>query len=235
MKHFRFFALLLIFCTFSSLYSAMPIFHVYIAEKWMEAFEDYDEEEKRAFILGTLFPDIRYLQGVSREETHDCNVTLENLMQTTDPFLKGKKLHSFVDETRSNLLFASGFIDNLNVPDQHKMTFIKILEDEILCSEKDWNYISEFLLKTDEKELPIKIPKEAIRKWHFILSKYFSSKPSVLLSQLSKANQGYLHIPADLVKIWSEILQILSQEEKVKEYVSIILEQFHIILQNGKK
>jgi hypothetical protein len=55
---------------------ATPITHIILTEKiYEEHFKDCDKKE---FVLGTLLPDIRYLdKSISRESTHSYDVTLK--------------------------------------------------------------------------------------------------------------------------------------------------------------
>lgn len=215
-------------------YSAMPVFHAYIAESWIEKLEKYDEPQKRAFMLGTLFPDIRYLGGISREQTHEEGISLQVLLTTRDPFLKGKRLHCFVDETRARIVHESQIFDILKgVPEEHKDTFLKLLEDEVIYSEKSWNKTLEYLEDVEERELDFGASIDLVNRWHRVLIMYFSVKPSELLTSLSEKNQGYMHIPPQLVKVWSTLLPTLASDEKVKNYVSLMFQEFTVLLQSA--
>src|SRR5438132_13939173 len=87
---------------------AAPIAHIFLAVQMLAGpFHGlFDEKE---FIVGTSFPDIRYLKVVSREETHFSHVTLEDIVQETDSFKAGMLFHSFVDEQREAYIIAHGF------------------------------------------------------------------------------------------------------------------------------
>jgi hypothetical protein len=55
---------------------ATPITHILLTDKIYE--EHFNDCEKREFILGTILPDIRYLdKSISRESTHSYDITLE--------------------------------------------------------------------------------------------------------------------------------------------------------------
>lgn len=210
--------------------AAAPIFHVYVAEKWMEMFEDYAEEERRDFVIGTLFPDIRYLGVIRREETHEVGLGIEDLLGTDDPFLKGKRLHAFVDETRVKLMCDLKVLDRLiDIPQEHQVTFVKFLEDAVLYSEGRWRGVCDDLesFMVSEKD-GVQVP--AWNRWHAILNDYFRLGPCQLLARLSEGNQGYLGVPPELIKKWAEILPHYAQREDVQKYVSDLLGGFEVVL-----
>lgn len=216
----------------SSAFSAAPIFHALIAEKWIEIFNDVDESARSDFIAGTLFPDIRYLGTIRREETHETGVTLDDILQTTDVFEKGKRLHVWVDETRCRLIKELRIMDQLvSVPKEHKVTFLKLLEDEILCQENDWTYIcydlDQFVPKMG---YDYQVLKRTLIQWNVLLKFYFRHTPSELLARFSLSNQGILTIPPYLIQQWSDLIVRLSNEAFVQSYMLNMLLGFELLL-----
>ncbi len=65
---------LLIF-SISSAFCGLPIFHLVLSQYWLDNFEKCSKENRDEFIVGSLFPDIRYISSLSREETHIKNLT----------------------------------------------------------------------------------------------------------------------------------------------------------------
>ena len=92
--------LTLFLCLHVFAHGASPLYHALIGEKWLEAFENYNEQEKHSFMLGTLFPDIRYIAHIPRAQTHEHGLSIEEIRQTPDPFIKGMRVHAYVDEAR---------------------------------------------------------------------------------------------------------------------------------------
>ena len=84
-----------------------PIEHVYLANKFFENQKLFSKDEKKSFILGTLFPDIRYLNEISREKTHFKNIEILDVLNSKTPFEAGKKFHSFVDEKRDEFIIKN--------------------------------------------------------------------------------------------------------------------------------
>ena len=66
---------------FNNAFACAPSMHAFIAELWLDTYQVKDEANRKAMIIGALFPDIRYLGKVSRAQTHTKNVSL----QTTRP------------------------------------------------------------------------------------------------------------------------------------------------------
>jgi hypothetical protein len=74
-----------------------PYTHYTLALKLITLFEPADPDE---FIWGSLVPDIRYLAGLPREQTHFSPDQLQGLLQNypdLKSFLQGYQLHCFLD------------------------------------------------------------------------------------------------------------------------------------------
>ncbi len=157
------------------------------------------EEEKKEFILGTLFPDIRYLKVLSRRETHELYPSLAKVRLAPTLFEAGKIFHAWVDEIRGFYLARHQIYDQLSfLPMKSRGVFLKFLEDEMVFPTSDWKkeklYLEELL--SEEKELA---PEASIKKWHFILAKYISARPSQTLSFLY-----FFHQPKEAMPSWKE-------------------------------
>lgn len=163
-------------------FSAAPIFHSVIAEKWAATFENYNKKQKQAFMLGTLYPDIRHLAKVDRDLTHEYTLTIEDIKNTKDPFYKGMRLHSFVDESRKAFLAETNIPSYLSKYPGDKELFLKLLEDEILFplyGPTGLAPIRYYLNTIDIKELKFNISYTTVRKWHDYLSLCLRYPPSL--------------------------------------------------------
>lgn len=76
---------------------AAPITHLVLAEKIFD--EDLSLFDRKEFLLGTLFPDIRYLKTIDHDKTHFNNLKITDLAGGNS-FLAGAKFHSIVDDAR---------------------------------------------------------------------------------------------------------------------------------------
>jgi lipopolysaccharide export LptBFGC system permease protein LptF len=215
----------------SPVLAAGPITHAYLAEKWIHYRERFDVEESGTFMRGTLFPDIRYLGVISRNETHLKNVSLKDLVQDKNLFSKGKKLHSFIDEEREKMVVQWNIYEKLkNIPGQKYIsTFLKLLEDEILFSKSNWANVKKSLKIVDNHEKSSKISIENLVKWHQLLGKSFSVSPSKNLELLSKRDKYLFNIPPKVVRRWNKILPKLAKDPEIQDYVSNLITHFDIV------
>lgn len=208
-------------------WAAAPVTHAVLAEKWIAMHENYNDEQKRSFILGTLFPDIRYLGIVTRNQTHEKGITLQKLLETQSEFNKGKRLHAFVDKARENLVVKWKIYHRLkNVPGHRKATFLKLVEDEILFNRKDWNEIRRFLSFLHPEEKAFGIKDEHLRKWHTNQLRAFRAPPSLYLKYLAMFGMGFAHVSPEITGIWSKLLPEYAKDPAMQEYVDNLLKEF---------
>lgn len=80
---------------------AAPITHVVLTAKIFDNF--FQDKVKKDFFIGTLFPDIRYLKVIDRDQTHFSNLSISDL-KTEDSFLAGMKFHSMIDVVREKFI-----------------------------------------------------------------------------------------------------------------------------------
>lgn len=209
-------------------FGAAPIFHVVVAEKWLEVMEDYDEEQKQAFMLGTLFPDIRHLGKVSREITHEEGVTLEKIKETDDPFLKGLRLHNFVDIVRDEFLGSKDVQEKVDQFPGDSCLYLKILEDAILYARAvdGLGYIADYLESIDPKELSYNIPKEIVEEWHRFHQIYFLKGPYVLFAKIEKYHIPFGPIPLPSVLGSNAVMEAYREDPFFIDYVDAVLTEF---------
>lgn len=180
---------LLLFCLiqFGQANSAGPITHAYLAERFLENFPRENFEAEKSFMIGTLYPDIRYISKVHRKETHIDANTLDDILEEPDPFIAGAKFHTYVDKERNIYVLASNVYPRLmpNAPINFRALLIKLIEDEYLLSKLDWkNYLS-LLSKVHQGELSQGVPEATVKRWHTFLTLYFRSSPLSFLSLMS--------------------------------------------------
>jgi|GEM_PF-7010414 hypothetical protein len=179
-------ALLLCLC-FNYAFASTPITHAYLAKIWIEQSNTKTEEEQildKDFLLGSVYPDIRYVAAISREKTHKKNVTKDDIKSAKTRFLSGCKLHSFIDEQREqfvtdskiyswleeeckdNPLLHFAFISN-------KYALLCILEDEIIRKKYSFEELVEHFNKIHTEEINDGITGKNVEAWHNFLKAYF--------------------------------------------------------------
>jgi len=228
----------LVFFLFPHLFAftASPLFHAIIAEKWLAAFEDYNEEDKQAFFLGTLFPDIRYSAGLPRTATHEPGFTLEEIRAIQDPFLKGMRVHVFVDEEREIFFSKQKALHFYDAIPGDRVLHLKFLEDEILYSMREEVaplYISNYLQHIDKSELKFNIPLEILQNWHQLNKDYLSMRPSDALAKLIASHRGYANISVEITQVFYEVMCQFRENPQAVEYVSSAIAEFDKIFSYG--
>lgn len=157
---------------------ANQITHIVLAEKMSDKlFEKFNRED---FLIGTVFPDIRYLKVIGRDQTHFKNLTFQNILDEQDSFAAGMKYHSLVDETIEKYMVQEGIYDL--VPPSKIIMYVYALknyDDEILYSNVlDWGRIVNYLNFILPGEISLVKQEEEIKKWHSLIQTYIKEKPA---------------------------------------------------------
>lgn len=87
---------------------AGPITHLVLTQKVYERF--FSQKDRGAFVVGTSFPDIRYLGVIEREKTHRPRVTLKQVLEA-ESFEAGVQFHVLVDVVRERFMKAYGMYE----------------------------------------------------------------------------------------------------------------------------
>ena len=168
----------------SSLFTSTPITHAYLANLWVKA---NGEKLDTQFLLGSLYPDIRYVANIPRRNTHDTNVTKKDITGAQTRFLSGCKLHSFTDEARNKFVTESKIYAWLekkckNNPilhtifKSHKYHLLCILEDEIIREAFSADGLTKYFGKIHSEEITDNITEKNVETWHHFLNAYFTGQ-----------------------------------------------------------
>jgi len=154
---------------------AAPITHIALTEKVFDKL--FKNKIKKDFFIGTLFPDIRYLKVINRDETHYNNLTVSNL-KNDESFLAGVKFHSILDQTRERFITKNN-IYSLCPKSKYITQSLKILEDKIFYKNiKNPGIYANYLNKILPVEKEYNILEKDLKKWHSLLQKYFRKQPN---------------------------------------------------------
>lgn len=170
---------------------AGPISHTVYAEKALRTF--LKERDGKQFIIGNLFPDIRYLKVIDRQMTHFTHVSLSDIHQEPDCFKAGMLFHSMIDETRE--AFVLRYRAYAGLPDSHLSTIaLKICEDiQLYPKIKDWKIYTAYLSTIASQEKKFKIPLGKLRQWHAMHREFFAhpsmSENNKFFSSLGFSNE----------------------------------------------
>ncbi len=217
--------------------AAGPAMHIALGKQWLATYAPtYTDEEKKLFLLGTVFPDIRYLGVVKRHQTHYKDVTLQKVFDTKSPFMRGVLFHSFVDEHREKYIKTHQITKKVSeVPRALQGTFLKVIEDEILHQKNDWTEFRLYLTSIPDDEKILDITDEALTQWHTGLTFYFSAYPSMILTQIALFEKGILTLDAPTVKIWSSLVPQYAGSSEMVKYVNDLMASFEKILVSSEK
>lgn len=204
---------------------AAPITHIALTELvWKEYFH---QENESKFILGTSFPDIRYLKIIEREKTHFKNSNWIDFKTQSESFMRGMYFHSIVDKTREDFLVRNGIYQLFP---EHKFTTqaIKFVEDKIFYTNvKDWQkYIDYFKIVNDE-ELKILNNPTVISKWHSLLSDYFATTPDNSSLSILMNEFGF---PVEAVDSIVKLSDKIESNPKAMDLISSLYFKFPTLL-----
>lgn len=215
----------------SPLWSAAPVSHAYITKRFFQYFPKYNKEEQKAFMIGTLFADIRYLGEASRQETHLPDITLEDVLREKSPFLAGLKFHSYVDEVREQFVLEQGIYKYIaTITPQHKSTYLKLLEDEYIYSFYDWQEWADALQVIEPEELDWGMEENTIRKWHNLVSVCLLNPPSTILFLLNATKTGFLNIPIEEVALWNKKFTPSVRSKEFRVFVKAMFNHFEFLM-----
>ncbi len=150
--------------------------HVAVAEKvYPSLLSKYDEA---AFMVGTVFPDIRYLRVISREQTHTMDIFLQDVLEESNSFLAGLKFHSLVDRVHEQFMDQWGAYELCPPSPLVTQTFKTFAGEIHFPYLTRWNFTIEALNTIYPEEVAFNIAESDLRHWHSMLQNYFAQPPS---------------------------------------------------------
>ena len=154
---------------------ASQITHVLYGKK---IFERHPGLSWPDFLIGTLFPDIRYLAKIDRNKLHKFN-TSEEMIPKDSSFKAGMYVHWLGDEKREKFISEKG-IYGLLPKEQYISAAIKLIEDKLVYDSIDnWEEIINTLGTYPKEEEGFGIGRKILENWHNLLKKYFRQKPDL--------------------------------------------------------
>lgn len=215
-------------------FCAGPIAHHYLAEQWLKCHPLANSTDEQAFIIGNLFPDIRYIGDIARGETHVVGGTIEDIIAASSPFMAGMRWHALVDELRETLVIATNIYSSIaSYAQGYNSTLLKLIEDEILYDRVDRARAVSCLFSILEQEIEWGVQFKTVAEWHLLLLGYFTIRPSLQLKLLAKGNLPFLNVPSHIVELWSRRLGALAKEDKLIAHVKQMLEQLEKVLKKN--
>ncbi len=157
---------------------AAPVSHIYFAKRFFDI--SGLEIDQKAFIVGTSFPDIRYLGIIDRTKTHFSEVSLEQVKAEKDPFKAGLLFHNYHDLKRTEYIQQSGLYKLL--PDNKFISQAEKFGEDVLLYglSRDWFMFKDFFREVNSDELSYGLQTQDVEAWHKLISDYISEPPSSL-------------------------------------------------------
>src|SRR3989339_2061584 len=203
---------------------AFPITHIVLAEKVFDKF--FKDKNKKEFFVGTLFPDIRYLKSIKREETHFRGLFFADLEKET-AFNAGLKFHSLVDQVREMFLEKNNVFSLCPKSSQIKYS-LKALEDEIFHPYLEtWPEYAGYLTEVLPEETAFGVEEKTVKKWHTLIREYLLEPPS----EQSRQELLGLGFPNETVREINETVAKIKTDEKVTGILKKMYRNFETLLE----
>lgn len=214
------------------LFSAGPVLHLWTAERFCEINEIRNEGILKGIIVGTEFPDIRYITHAPRELTHPVILDIGEISQSTTPFETGMKLHAWLDLVRENFIPQEVYDAVAPHAEGFSATLLKFIEEEILADFYDGRQWSSYFDNVLPEELAF-ASVETVFKWHGIIQWTMAVRPSWLLWAQSYRGPAF-GVSADALYNWSYLLPELRRKPIFQQYMQALLTHIEAELQKEK-
>lgn len=184
------------------------------------------DKDKKEFILGTSFPDIRYSVGIERNRTHNEHATWNSVQHENSSFKAGMDFHVLVDRIHEQFMLEKKVYDLIYAPNQKMKAYLfKFYEDVIFYDYiATWDEIISCFDVVLDEELNFGISRDAIASWHQMLKNYLLEKPTVTqVLELIGADRRLAHF------IVPECLDIIIPQtycSQIEKIVQKFYEQF---------
>lgn len=195
--------------------------HLFLAEEYCKLKRIEDESDLKGFLVGTSFPDIRYITHFPREQTHFSINNLKEVSESSSLFEAGMKFHAWVDKVREEFVVASGIYEKIApFAEGQKATLLKLIEEEIIDYDgRKWGTL--FGAPLDEEKRYT--TEEMIQKWHNIIWGCMQVRPSWPLWGLSYLKAQAFGISNETLYRWSYLLTVFSKNPEFIGYVHDLL------------
>lgn len=204
--------------------------HLWVAERYVEMRGVVDEGMVRGIVVGSEFPDIRYLTRMSRSVTHPEVGGIGDVDVCVDGFERGMKLHVWLDVVREEFVREEVYGVVARYAEGHKATLLKLIEEEILADCYDgrrWSSCFDVVMEGERRFAG----EDVIRKWHGMVQWAMAVRPSWLLWGRSYWG-GAFGVGAETLYRWSYVVPELKKMRIFQEHVRGLLVHIEKELQN---
>ncbi len=151
-----------------------PVTHIILADKVFDRY--FQGKNRRLFYLGTLFPDIRYLGVIDREQTHPEVSSMEEVAAQGD-FRAGMAFHALTDHIKRGFM-AAGVETKPPAAALKSGFLLKLAEDvHAYAYRNNWQPIAAYLDHIPDEAAAYGIGRTHLATWHRLLQHYLSKPP----------------------------------------------------------
>lgn len=173
-------------------------------------------EDRREFMRGAQFPDIRYIAHFPRHLTHPNITDLKQVYEGSSYFDMGLRFHSWLDHVREEMIPGEVYDQVALYSKGHSATLLKFVEDEILATSYDASPWVDGFGEVCVSELKF-AEESAIANWHIMISWTFLLRPSDLLWMQSYKGPLF-GVSSDVLYDWSYYLPYLKEHPLFKAH-----------------
>ncbi len=187
-----------------------PAVHILIANEFLNS--SSKKFDRKKFIIGTSFPDIRYPAKLDRGQTHFSQPTVQEIL-SEDGFKAGLLFHSLVDSLWNIEFHHQAYLKTQIPHNPAMMHTLKILQDVFVYNRLDnWESISGYFKETIPEEDQYGSPKSMVKRWHQVISHYLNKPP-----QFEDINMLEMSLPAEMVEEIRSYYQTYHGDPSLKE------------------
>jgi hypothetical protein len=190
---------------------------LWVAERYCEIRGITNPDVLHGIIVGSEFPDIRYITHAPRELTHPLVLDIREIEQSATPFEAGMKLHAWLDLKRENFIRKEVYAAITPFEEGHPATLLKLVEEEILSDFYDGRRWSVYFDKVLPEER-VFAQENDICKWHGVIQWMMSVRPSWLIWCQSFQGPAF-GASANTLYTWSYLLPELKQNPILQDHL----------------
>lgn len=151
-----------------------PVTHILLSLLILPLLPDKNPKE---FIVGTSFPDIRYLGIVERNVTHIKRPRWAHIVHEKSSFKAGMEFHALVDVIHDNYMRKHHVYNLLPFCCTGSAQYLKFFEDIFLYNKHTkWSEVSQYFDEIYQEELDLVPDTEIVQAWHDILKNYIKDQ-----------------------------------------------------------
>ncbi len=153
-----------------------PVVHFVLA---LLALDFLPTKDRREFLIGASFPDIRYIAVISRDATHVRKPSWASVVREQSSFRAGMEFHSLVDVMHDRYMAKHGVYRLLPAGSARSANYLKFFEDMVIYpTRSDWQTLTTCFDTVLDEERSIVDNVETIKLWHATIKAYLEQSPT---------------------------------------------------------